>query len=346
MNSSLETSELRSLGVRLVELERERAEARDQARLLLTLQDAFARIAVTRAPDQVIAQMLRAAYDPLGFSRGIFFSTGREEGIDARWQFDGSDTIEPSREVPDLSAGSAILRALRGEAAQTVGLASEISTPLVDTRGWYVVNALAHAEGTLGILYLDGHRSRVPRDWEIGLVRALATLAAVSMSNSILFEKTHELATRDPLTGLLNRRAFAQKLGEALAGCRTTGQTVTYVMIDVDDFKAINDTYGHGHGDTVLQSVAATLSRSSRSCDLVGRYAGDEFVVLLAHDEPEHGRALVSRISADLRAAGLRCSIGAARFPADANEPAGLLVAADRALYATKAAGKNGFSFA
>jgi diguanylate cyclase (GGDEF)-like protein len=117
-------------------------------------------------------------------------------------------------------------------------------------------------------------------------------------------------------------------------------------MIDVDDFKAINDTYGHGHGDTVLQSVAATLSRSSRSCDLVGRYAGDEFVVLLAHDEPEHGRALVSRISADLRAAGLRCSIGAARFPADANEPAGLLVAADRALYATKAAGKNGFSFA
>jgi len=346
MNRAPEAGEIRSLGIRLLELERERSEARDQARLLLALQEAFARIALTRAPDQVVAQMLRAAHEPLGFSRGIFFSTARAEGIGARWQFDGSDTVEPSREIPDLRPGSAILRALRGEAPQTVGLASELSTPLVDTRAWYVVNALSHTDGALGVLYLDGHRSPFPRDWEVGLVHALATLAAVSMSNSILFERTHELATRDPLTGLLNRRAFAQKLGEALAECKRTGRAVTYVMIDVDDFKVINDTYGHSYGDVVLQSVATTLARSSRTCDIVGRYAGDEFVILLGHEDAKHGRALVARLSSDLRAAGLRCSIGAASFPGDANEANQLLVAADRALYATKAAGKNGYSFA
>lgn len=338
-------SELQSLSIRLLELEREAAEARDQARLLLRLQDAFARIAVTRAPDQVVAHMLRAAHDPLGFSRGIFFSTARERGIDARWQFDGSDAVEASHEIPDVSPGSAILRVLRGEPAQTVGRAGELSTPLVDTRGWYVVSALTHAQGTLGVLYVDGHRSRAPREWETGLVQALATLAAVSMANSILFERTHELAMRDPLTGLLNRRAFGEQLADALAAAADSGQTLTYVMIDVDDFKVVNDTYGHSHGDSVLQHVAATLLRGARARDLIGRYAGDEFVVLLAHDEAQLGRSLVARISADLRAAGLRCSIGAARFPHDCEDADGLLVAADRALYATKAAGKNGYSF-
>ena len=117
-------------------------------------------------------------------------------------------------------------------------------------------------------------------------------------------------------------------------------------MIDVDDFKSINDTYGHGHGDTVLQLVAATLQRGARTRDLIGRYAGDEFVLLLAHDEPQLARTLVTRISSDLRAAGLRCSIGAARYPHDAENAGELSAAADRALYATKAAGKNGYSFA
>jgi diguanylate cyclase (GGDEF)-like protein len=127
---------------------------------------------------------------------------------------------------------------------------------------------------------------------------------------------------------------------------RDARRNLTYAMIDVDDFKTINDTFGHGHGDSVLQSVAATLSRGARAGDLIGRYAGDEFVVLLAHEEPKQSTSLVARISSDLRAAGLQCSIGAARFPQDADDAGALLLAADRALYAAKAAGKNGYSFA
>jgi diguanylate cyclase (GGDEF)-like protein len=347
MTQALEAGELRSLARRLLELERERSEARDQARLLLALQDAFARIAVTRTPAHVVAQMLRAGYTPLGFSRGIFFSIDRAHGVEARWQLDGSETVEPSHEIVDLRPGGAILRALRGEIAQCVGRAEDLSAPLVDTRGWYVLSTLTHAEGTLGLLYLDGHRSRDPREWEMGLVRALATLAAVSIDNSLLLERTEELATRDPLTGLLNRRAFSQKLNEALEKCHTTGRSLTYVLIDVDDFKRINDTHGHAQGDAVLQHLAQTLVRSSRADDVVGRYAGDEFVVLLPNIDPgEIARVLVGRLSADLRMQGLRCSLGAAIFPKDAIDAEGLLSAADRALYATKAAGKNGFSFA
>lgn len=346
MIGAVASLELRALGARLIELEHERAEAREQAQLLMALQDALARIAVTRAPQAVIAQMLRAAYDPLGFSRGIFFSTEREHGIDARWQFDGSEDVEPSREVVDIRPHGAILRALRGEVTQSVGCAGELSAPLVDTRDWYVLTTLAHADCTLGLMYLDGHSTRAPRELETGLVRALATLAAVSLQNSLLFQRTERLAARDPLTGLFNRRAFSEKLQAAMQNVRGLERGLTFVMVDVDDFKRVNDFHGHLFGDAVLVRVAQTLARSSRSEDAVGRYAGDEFVVLLGNVDPERGRNLVARLSADLRAQGLRCSLGAAHFPGDATDVASLLTAADRALYATKAAGKNAYSFA
>ena len=338
--------DLAALGARLVELEHERSEARDHVRLLLALQDAFASIAVTRSPDDVVAQMLRAAHDPLGFSRGIFFHVDRERGIVPRWQFDSSDAIEVSRERFELRPGSAIVRALRGDATPCVGRAEDLSAPLVDTRGWYVLSALAGAEGTVGLLYVDGHRVGAPRDWETGLVHALATLASVSIENSMLFARTEELAVRDPLTGLYNRRAFAARLDDALAMARTTGRPLTFVLIDVDDFKRINDEQGHIAGDAVLRLLAQALTRHSRAGDIVGRFAGDEFVACLSNIDGELARALVARLSADLRASGLKCSLGAAVFPTDACDAAGLLSAADRALYATKAAGKDGYSFA
>jgi diguanylate cyclase (GGDEF)-like protein len=118
------------------------------------------------------------------------------------------------------------------------------------------------------------------------------------------------------------------------------------VLVDVDDFKAVNDKRGHMEGDSVLRMVARTLTSCTRGDDIVGRYAGDEFVMLLSSADVEAGRSLVARVSATLRAHGLRCSLGAAQFPSSAADAEGLLAAADRALYATKAAGKNSFSFA
>ena len=346
MRVPADSAEIRALTGRLLDLEHERSDARDQVRLLVSLQQAFTKIAVTRMPDEVIAQTLRAAYDPLGFSRAIYFSVDRERGVEARFEIIDSDVVEPSRETPDLRPGSALLRILRDPAAEGIGRAGELSAPLVDVRGWYILTALARADGTNGILYADGHRSSVPRDWETGLVRALGTIAAVSMDNSLLFAKTQELATRDPLTGLYNRRAFGERLLAEIDAARSYGRTLTYVMIDVDDFKAVNDSQGHAHGDAVLRRLAETLLASSRIEDIVGRYAGDEFVVLLTNVERHRAQVLVERLSAALRERGLRCSLGAALMPDDATDAASLLAAADRALYRTKAAGKNGYSFA
>ncbi len=345
MRTNLDSSELRSLNTRVLELERERSEASDRVRLLVALQDAFARISITRTPDEIVAQMLRAARDPLGFSRAIFFGVDRMHGIEARWQIDGSEAVEASSEVAEVGDGGAILALLRSEDMQAAGCAGELSAPLIDVRGWYVLGALTRSDGVFGVLYVDGHRSSSPRPFETSLVRTLATIGSVSIDNNVLFAKTQELAMRDPLTGLFNRRAFSERLLSEIERCRAYGGSLTYVMIDLDNFKKINDTYGHGYGDGVLRKLGDTLLRCSRSGDVVGRYAGDEFVLLLSNVDRELARTLVMRLSADLQAQQLSCSLGAALFPEDASDASSLLAAADRALYQTKSAGKNSFGF-
>ncbi len=338
--------EFRALCARLLELERERADARDESRLLGALQEAYAQIAVCRAPNLVIAHMLRAAYQVLGFSRAMFFVAERERGIIARCRVDGGDAVEDCAESADVHPGSALLGALRGDGNAVVGLAGELSAPLVDVRRWYVVAPVAHAEGTSGLLYVDGHRAREPRLWEADLVRALAAISGVSYQNSLQFARTRDLAERDSLTGIFNRRSFQQRLAAAMEHCVATERALAYVLIDVDDFKTINDTFGHAHGDAVLKRLAEVLERGARAQDVVGRFAGDEFVVLFTGVDRTFGEKLVERLSLTLRENELRCSIGAAFYPDDESDAQSLLAAADRALYATKRAGKNGFSFA
>lgn len=345
MRSALEAGELRSLNAHLVELERERAHTSDRVKLLVALQESFARIALSRDPDEIVATMLRAAREPLGFSRAIYFSVDRTSGLTARMQIDGDDCVEPSREVVDIGAGGAFVTLLRSGRSDSTGDAEDLCAPLVDVRNWYVVTTLSRADGTFGLLYVDGHRSRAQRPFETSLIRTLATIAAIAIDNSLLLRQTQELAMRDPLTGLFNRRAFSERLVAEIEKCRNESNSLTYILIDLDDFKRINDRHGHAHGDAVLRKLGETLTRSSRNVDVVGRYAGDEFIILLCNVDRELARALVARISADLQAQELRCSMGAAFYPDDGSDAAALLCAADRALYHTKANGKNGYSF-
>jgi GAF domain-containing protein len=231
-------AEWRALTTRVIELEGERSDARDQAKLLTALHETFCHITATRIPQEVIGHMLRAAHDPLGFSRAIYFAITRERGIEAQFAIDGSDVVEASSEAAQTGPGSALVRLLRGDDRDGIGTDGDLSAPLVDVRRWYVMSALTGSEGPVGILYADGHRSRRPRACETELVRSLTAIGAISIENGILFAKTRELAMRDPLTGLYNRRAFAERLIAEIDATRRHGRALVYVMIDVDDFKA------------------------------------------------------------------------------------------------------------
>ena len=156
------------------------------------------------------------------------------------------------------------------------------------------------------------------------------------------------LATTDPLTGLMNRRTFSQRLHQELARAKRYKTALSLLIIDLDWLKAINDVHGHSAGDKAIDAVADTLRRGLRATDLAARYAGDEFVALLETTARE-ALGLARRLGAQVatialgpQGASLSVSIGVADLEgAESLTTEGLFVAADEALYRAKAAGRN-----
>ncbi len=162
------------------------------------------------------------------------------------------------------------------------------------------------------------------------------------------------LATHDELTDLPNRVIFMELLTHALEGARRNGQKCAMLFIDLDRFKIVNDSLGHEAGDQVLRQVAQRLRACIRSCDVVARFGGDEFIVLL---NPIADQAAAAAVAAKILAALLKpvrilsyecrvtASIGIARFPEDASDAATLMKQADMGMYFAKDEGKNNFQF-
>ena len=157
------------------------------------------------------------------------------------------------------------------------------------------------------------------------------------------------LATTDPLTGLMNRRTFSQRLHQELARAKRYKTALSLLIIDLDWLKAINDVHGHSAGDKAIDAVADTLRRGLRATDLAARYAGDEFVALLPETTAREALGLARRLGAQVatialgpQGASLSVSIGVADLEgAESLTTEGLFVAADEALYRAKAAGRN-----
>jgi diguanylate cyclase (GGDEF)-like protein len=185
---------------------------------------------------------------------------------------------------------------------------------------------------------------------EVELVAAMAEQGATALDNATLFQRVDELATRDGLTGLFNRRHF-YSLAEHRAGLwRRYRWPIAAIMVDVDHFKAINDTHGHAVGDEVIREVADRLRHTLRDTDLICRYGGEEFAVLLPETTAEASRTAAERmhkavIGAPMpTAAGdllVTVSVGLAGPAAMDGDVATLLDHADRALYQAKRAGRN-----
>jgi diguanylate cyclase (GGDEF)-like protein len=192
-----------------------------------------------------------------------------------------------------------------------------------------------------------GHRERE-------LFHYLAAQAAVSIENVGLHETVERRAVTDELTGLSNRRRFQETIAAEVERSKRFGQNLGLVMLDIDDFKAVNDTYGHQQGDMVLREVAKVLRASSREIDEPARYGGEELVVVLPGTDLEGAYNLAERMREGIEALRLpivgdedaeplrvTASFGAAALPACADTVRGLVAAADEALYQAKRGGKN-----
>jgi len=162
----------------------------------------------------------------------------------------------------------------------------------------------------------------------------------------------HEMAIRDGLTGCLNRRAFVDHGNKMFDNLRRQGRTLSALMLDIDHFKSVNDTYGHSVGDQVIKLVATALMKQLRSEDLLCRYGGEEFCVLLPDVGSRQARAIAERLRDTIEAnvgRGLRraepivvtASVGAAGSNSGAPSLEQLVNSADAALYESKRAGRN-----
>ncbi len=181
---------------------------------------------------------------------------------------------------------------------------------------------------------------------ELRLLGLLADQAAVAISNASLHQTVSRQAYSDMVTGLPNRRALDERLEEEVLKARRTGNTFAVIMLDVDGFKAVNDTHGHAIGDQVLRGIFNFLATGLRSTDFLARYGGDELTLILSQSDPPSAVVVVQKIlekvsqySFDLpngEKLRLGLSCGIAMFPVHANTAANLLRAADEALYRAK----------
>lgn len=333
-------AELDALRVQLDELERERAAAVAGAARLGGLATALADIAGSREPSDVIAALLQAVRETLRCERAIYYEA-RGDCLTMRSSSDGASYATPAW-APSSIAGR---EALFAASSVIIGEAHDLRAPLLDARGWYFFASLGDEDSVVGAVYGDGAGAQRSNE-VLDPLRMITSVAAAALRGSHLYKQIHDLAVRDHLTGLLNRRALEDRLHEEIEMARALERECALVVLDIDDFKTVNDKFGHMAGDAVLARVATTLAHASREGDIVGRLAGDEFIAFFVDIESVGARYLVRRLSSELRRNGLRCSIGAAVFPRDATDAESLFSAADVALYAVKAAGKNGFAFA
>jgi diguanylate cyclase (GGDEF)-like protein len=168
-------------------------------------------------------------------------------------------------------------------------------------------------------------------------------------------DRIRALSLQDPLTGLLNRRALETELARAVARADRTGLMLALMFIDLDDFKIVNDSYGHRAGDGVIREAAARLKVCTREVDTLARYGGDEFILVLeALDRRDDVDVVGSRIleafsfgfQQESRRIEQSASIGVALRPVDGTTPSQLIEVADRAMYRAKLAGGGRFTFA
>lgn len=197
----------------------------------------------------------------------------------------------------------------------------------------------------------SGDGTNAPKNGRQQLAVALSEQIALALSNIRLREDLRQQTIRDALTGLYNRRFLEESLNREMARCKRNGAFFGVLMVDVDHFKRFNDTFGHDAGDSVLREVARTLQENTREGDIVCRYGGEEFVLVLPDTNREGAATRAERplaavrdlhVTHNGRALGLiTASIGLAMSPRNGGTVKTIVQSADTALYAAKGAGRD-----
>jgi diguanylate cyclase (GGDEF)-like protein len=266
-----------------------------------------------------------------------------------------TDAAEPLRQVAAVGDAQGLEEAVRAVEARVLETGEPHSVDVDDAHALAYPLRAADGENRVTGIVSVARPDKPFSQSESDLFHYLAGQAAVSVENVGLHETVERQAVTDELTGLSNRRRFQETLSSEVARSQRFSQGLGLVMLDIDNFKAVNDTYGHQQGDIVLREVARVLKESSRAIDLPARYGGEELAVVLPGTDLEGAYDLAERVREGIEALEfpliddggasgtirITASLGAAALGGQIDEVRDLVAAADAALYRAKRAGKN-----
>lgn len=221
--------------------------------------------------------------------------------------------------------------------------------PYDHIRSWLGVPLVVHDQ-VIGMLSVEHKAPDQFTDNDARLVVAFADQVAVAIENARLYAEMRELAVTDSLTGVYNRRGFFELGQREVERAKRFGRSLTAIMFDIDRFKRVNDAHGHAVGDQVLAQLAEVCQQTLREVDLIGRYGGEEFIVLLPETDLPGGYDVAERLrrrieqlatATDAGPVKVTISLGVAELDTQQQNLEGLLENSDRALYDAKQAGRN-----
>jgi diguanylate cyclase (GGDEF)-like protein len=201
----------------------------------------------------------------------------------------------------------------------------------------------------IGVLSAQSYQTYTYTDQDEYLLDLLASQAAIAIENARLFTEVQELATHDSLTGVFNRREFFKRASSEIERARRYQQDLSMILFDIDHFKSVNDTYGHPKGDSVLELIAQGCLTNLRENDIIGRYGGEEFIILMPSTDVTNAKIVAERLRRSVlqenidngNGETLTISLGVAAYHENCKDIDDLVARADRALYTAKNSGRN-----
>jgi diguanylate cyclase (GGDEF)-like protein/PAS domain S-box-containing protein len=333
----------RKLGERTLAAEKEH---------LARLNEAAVQISHCLTVEEVQRVGLQVACKAAGFKGGVMLPLPRDgrsrvtgsKSLSRRDRVYVKNVLENGGWAERVARERASLRLEPADLAQGSDEAPRLSGALATPVAW--------GDEVLAVLCLVTDASRASlSEADIALAEGVAALTGVALENARRYDDAKFLSQRDSVTGLLNHRGISALLDKELARSERAGGYFAVVMMDLDNFKLFNDTYGHACGDQVLQRVAGILDKSLRRGDFVGRYGGDEFLALLPDTDAANALATIGRVKETLDKASwsqdgesavpLCLSYGVATYPNEGRHLSELLAAADANLYRSKGLGGN-----
>jgi diguanylate cyclase (GGDEF)-like protein len=323
--------------------------ARQQRDTAEILREAVNELTAVLDPDEVMRRLRDIVGRAVGADRVcLAYDDGTGLTLAAGSQVDPADLGPAGLDPAALLAGPGLRTGTADEAPPAV------AALLGESRSWLVAPLTTRGHGS-GVLLAGSRATEQFSQAQLDIVSALAGQGSTAYDNARLFAQVQQLATVDELTQVYNRRHFTDLATRELNIARRSHRAVTALMIDIDHFKKVNDRYGHAVGDEVIRAVSGVLRAGVRAPDVLGRYGGEEFVLVLSDmsGDPVDPLEAAERLRAAVEAIvvpgpqgpiSVKISIGAAEFKPD-DDLDSLLVRADQALYRAKGSGRNQVTF-